>query len=109
MELFTGTQCCPCVAADVALGALAQTYEPTELALLQYHMHIPGPDPMTNLDTEARWKHYLGAFAPTKTQFGVPTAVFNGKTFRVGGGAMAAAWRSRSSTSSSIPGKIGSW
>ena len=54
MELFTGAQCPPCVAADVAFDVLGKTYKPSELVLIQYHLHIPGPDPMTNAATEAR-------------------------------------------------------
>src|SRR5262249_34858033 len=48
MELFTGAQCPPCVAADLAFDGLEKTYKPSELILIQYHMHIPGPDPLTN-------------------------------------------------------------
>ena len=51
LELFTGAQCPPCVAADVAFDALEKSYKHTDLILLQYHMHIPGPDPLTNPDT----------------------------------------------------------
>src|SRR5262249_1397065 len=38
VELFTGAQCPPCVAADLAFDALGKTYKPTEVALLQYHV-----------------------------------------------------------------------
>ena len=62
MELFTGAQCPPCVAADVAFDALVKAYKPTDLVLIQYHMHIPGPDPMTNPDTIARWDYYREKF-----------------------------------------------
>ena len=51
MELFTGAQCPPCVAADVGFDALIKSYKPTEAIFLQYHEHIPGPDPLTNADT----------------------------------------------------------
>ena len=71
MELFTGAQCPPCVAADVAFDALQKSYKPTELVLVQYHMHIPGSDPMTNPDTIARWDYYRKLF-PTGIR-GVPT------------------------------------
>ena len=70
-ELFTGAQCPPCVAADVAFDALSKSYKPSELILLQYHLHIPGPDPLVNADTEARAEYYKVG--------GTPTAVFNGK------------------------------
>jgi hypothetical protein len=40
-------------------------------------MHIPGPDPMTNPDTEARWDFYKKSFADQVR--GVPCSIFNGK------------------------------
>jgi hypothetical protein len=76
MELFTGAQCPDCPPADVAFDALQKTYTPGELVLLEYHTHIPGPDPMTNPDTEARWKYYRDAHG--KGVPGVPTSLFNG-------------------------------
>jgi hypothetical protein len=87
MELFTGAQCPPCVAADVAFDALAKAYRPTDLVLIQYHMHIPGPDPMTNLDTVARWNYYREKF-PEGIR-GTPSTLFNGVPQAGGGGAMA--------------------
>jgi hypothetical protein len=89
LELFTGAQCPPCVASDVAFDVLQKTYKPSELVLIQYHMHIPGPDPMTNPDTEARWKYYRDAYG-AKAVSGTPTALFAGGSAKVGGGAMAA-------------------
>jgi hypothetical protein len=82
LEMFTGAECPPCVAADVAFDVLHKTYKATDLVLLQHHLHIPGPDPMTNADTEARAKYYqIG---------GTPTAFVNGVKKSVGGGGMAA-------------------
>jgi len=83
MELFTGAQCPPCVAADVAFDALQKSYKPTELVLIQYHLHIPGPDPLTNSDTVARSRFY--------SVNSTPTTLFNGKSKAPGGGAMAGA------------------
>lgn len=80
VELFTGAQCPPCVAADLAFDALAQTYTPKEVVLLQYHLHIPGPDPLTNADTEVRAKFYGDEIE------GTPTVLFNGKLGAGGGG-----------------------
>ncbi|HZT82438.1 MAG TPA: hypothetical protein VFA26_19575 [Gemmataceae bacterium] len=65
VELFTGAQCPPCVAADVAFDALLKTYKPAEVVFLQYHEHIPGPDPLTNAGTEARAKYYAIEGTPT--------------------------------------------
>ncbi len=87
MELFTGAQCPPCVAADLAFDALVKTYPSKDVVLIQYHLHIPGPDPMTNADTEARWAYYRKLFPDTVR--GVPTALFNGKVLPGGGGGMA--------------------
>lgn len=89
LELFTGAQCPPCVAADVAFDAELKAYPPTDLILLQYHMHIPGPDPMTNPDTMARWNYYQEKF-PEAIR-GTPATVFNGKPEAGGGGPLAAA------------------
>jgi hypothetical protein len=88
MELFTGAQCPPCVAADVAFDALGHSYKPSELVLIQYHMHIPGPDPMVNPDCIARWDYYRSK-SPQGVR-GTPTVVFNGEVKDLrGGGNMA--------------------
>lgn len=78
VELFTGAQCPPCVAADLACDALEQSYRPSEVVLLQYHLHVPGPDPLTNPDTEAR-----SSFYEIK---GTPDILINGKAGPKGGG-----------------------
>jgi hypothetical protein len=83
MELFTGAMCPPCVAADLAFDVLQSTYKPSELVLVQYHVHIPGPDPLTNPDTEARWEYY------GKDVRGVPASLFNGAPKAGGGGPIA--------------------
>lgn len=88
MELFTGAQCPPCVAADVGFDALLKAYKPTDLVLIQYHMHIPGPDALTNPDTVARWDYYRKEF-PQGIR-GTPSTLFNGKPQAGGGGGMAA-------------------
>jgi hypothetical protein len=86
MELFTGAQCPPCVAADAAFDALEHAYTNKDLILIQYHMHIPGPDPMTNKDTMARWDYY-GKLFPGKIG-GVPSSLFGGKPAAGGGGGL---------------------
>lgn len=58
VELFTGAECPPCVSADVAFDALLDTYKPNDVVLLEYHLHIPGPDPLTNADSEKRAEYY---------------------------------------------------
>ncbi len=82
MELFTGAQCPPCVAADVAFDALFETYQATELIGMQYHLHIPGPDPLTNKFSQARQQYYGDEVS------GTPTVFFNGHADAAGGGPM---------------------
>jgi hypothetical protein len=69
VELFTGAQCPPCVSADIAFDAAAKTYKPSDVVLLQYHLHIPGPDPLTNADSEKRQKYYGDDIRGTPTMF----------------------------------------
>jgi len=83
VELFTGAECPPCIAADVAFDALAKTYKPKEVILLQYHLHIPRPDPLSNADAEARQRYY----EIDET----PSLLFNGKPGAGGGGGFDAA------------------
>ena len=84
-ELFTGAQCPPCVAADLAFDGLTKTYKPAEVALLQYHAHIPGPDPLTTPDTEARRRYYGEEAEAT------PTSFLDGASKGEGGGGFDAA------------------
>jgi hypothetical protein len=89
VELFTGAQCPPCVAADMAFDGLEKTYGPGEVVLLQYHLHVPRPEPMANADAEARFEFYAEAYA-NKVR-GTPTGLFNGKPDVAGGGSRAEA------------------
>ncbi len=82
VELFTGAQCPPCVAADVAFDAALKTYKPQDVILLQYHQHIPGPDALTNEDTEKRFQYYQGRGVPS-------TYVDGGTNLPLGGGKAA--------------------
>lgn len=84
VELFTGAQCPPCIAADLAFDGLHDTFKPGEVVLLQYHLHIPGPDPLTNADSEKRWKFYQQSY-PQQVR-GTPTIIFNGTPAASGGG-----------------------
>ena len=80
VELFTGAQCPPCVGADLAFDAMPKAYDTKEIVLLQYHLHVPGPDALTNADSEARAIYYGDKIR------GTPTIMFNGKVAAVGGG-----------------------
>lgn len=86
LELFTGTQCPPCVAADLGFDGLIKSYEPTDVIFIQYHMHIPGPDPLTNPDSAARFAYY-GKLNEGQVR-GTPTSIINGVKFVPAGGGL---------------------
>ncbi len=78
VELFTGAECPPCVGVDYAFDALAKTYQPSEAILLEYHLNIPRPDPLSNPGSDARARYYeLG---------GTPELCFSGAPILKGGG-----------------------
>ncbi len=79
-ELFTGSACPPCVAADYALDAAMERYPSSAMATLVYHVHIPGPDPMTTVASAARKEYYK------QYVLGVPTFIVDGGLARLGGG-----------------------
>jgi len=79
-ELFTGSACPPCVAADLALDAAMERYPAADMATLVYHVHIPGPDPMTTAASAARKEYYKDYV------LGVPTFIVDGAMARLGGG-----------------------
>ena len=78
-EVFTGSACPPCVAADLGFDAMLERYSRQELIIVMYHQHIPGPDPMTNQASQARFKYYGGG--------GVPSYNIDGLALQSGGGA----------------------
>ena len=82
-ELFTGSECPPCLAADLGFDGLIDTYDPKYLAVLEYHLPIPRPDPMINHATRQRALYY-GVQS-------TPTSFFDGKKAATGGGDRAMA------------------
>lgn len=80
-EIFTGSGCPPCVAADLALEGAMEKYRKDELLVLMYHAHVPRPDPLAGPLTEAR-KEYYGIRS-------VPTMRFDGVKEIKGGGPRA--------------------
>jgi thiol-disulfide isomerase/thioredoxin len=76
-EVFTGSGCAPCAAADLAFDGAMSRYARKDLAVLMFHQHIPRPDPMTNPESQDRAKAY-------KIN-GVPTFAIDGKTASGGG------------------------
>ena len=77
-ELFTGAECGPCVGSDVAFDRLGDYYPRPALAILEYHVHIPGPDPLATNDSWERYRLYGGE--------GTPTVVIDGSEKMLGGG-----------------------
>ena len=72
-ELFTGSSCPPCVGADVATAGLEVSYPKSQVIVIRYHQHIPGPDPMTNADGEERFSsYYRGQGTPSVYLNGAP-------------------------------------
>jgi hypothetical protein len=78
VELFTGVRCQPCVAADLTLDALGKTFKPSHVVLLEYHLHVSGPDPLTNPASEARARFYELQSAPTFFLDGQPGPAADG-------------------------------
>ena len=82
-ELFTGSECGPCVAADLGFDGLIEAFDPRYLAVLEYHLPIPGPDPLMNPATRKRQEYY-GVSS-------TPTPFFDGERKFPGGGGKARA------------------
>lgn len=81
VEVFTGAECPPCAAVDLAFDGLLKTYKPADVVLLQFHLHIPRPDPLTNADTSFRGEEFYG-----DQLRGAPSVFINGKLGPAGGG-----------------------
>jgi hypothetical protein len=62
------------------VAALQATYAPSEVVVLRYHQHKPGPDPLANEDSQERFKQYGGT--------GTPALVVSGRRLPVGGGSL---------------------
>jgi len=77
-EAFTGSACAPCVSESLAFQALLERYPEAEVASLAYHVHIPGPDPMTTSGSAGRKTYYEVK--------GVPTFNVDGALVKLGGG-----------------------
>lgn len=82
IEVHTGAGCGPCAGADLALDAVMERYPRQDVVVAMFHQHIPRPDPMTNADTQARWKFVQGR--------GVPAYLIDGE-LDSGGGPRSAA------------------
>lgn len=77
-ELFTGSECPPCVATDLGFDGIIEAFAPKYAAVLVYHLPIPRPDPMMNLASRARAQYY-GVRS-------TPSTFFDGENAHSGGG-----------------------
>ena len=77
-ELFTGSECPPCVGANLGFDGLIESIPAKYLAILEYHLPIPRPDPMMNPATKKRQEYY-GINS-------TPTVVIDGNKDATGGG-----------------------
>ena len=77
-EIFTGSECPPCVGADLGFDGLIETYPVQYLAILEYHLPIPRPDPMINEATRNRQIYY--------DVRSTPSSYFDGEAKLGGGG-----------------------
>ena len=82
-ELFTGSECPPCLATDLAFDGLIEAFGAKYLAVLEYHVPIPRPDPLMTPASRAR----LEAYGVNST----PTPFFDGVKEESGGGNKAMA------------------
>jgi thiol-disulfide isomerase/thioredoxin len=83
VEVFTNSENPLCLASDLAVSALSEAYPARYLAVLEYHVPLPRPDPLMNPAAEMRRDQYR----VTTT----PTAVIDGGTRIFGGGTRAMA------------------
>ncbi len=79
-ELFTGSECSPCAAADGGFDKILREYDRDEVVVLEYHIDIPVADPMSTKDTHERADYYMFGSAAA------PTAYFDGGEAYRGGG-----------------------
>lgn len=74
LEMFTGSACPPCVAADLAFDTTLDRYDAATVIPLAYHVHIPGPDPMTTPEGSNRRQFYNVTGVPTMQVSGMMAA-----------------------------------
>jgi hypothetical protein len=72
VEVFTGTECAPCAAVDLAAHGLVRAFQPTEVIVLEYHLPVSGPDPLMCQDGMERFESYGLKAAPSVRVNGKP-------------------------------------
>jgi hypothetical protein len=79
LELFSGADCAPCVAADLAVERAVETFGRDELVAVVWDEHIPGPDPLTIAAGDARAKEYGIPGTPTTKLDGADLSIYGGR------------------------------
>jgi thiol-disulfide isomerase/thioredoxin len=98
-ELFTGSECPPCVGADLGFDGLIEAYPSKYLAILEYHLPIPRPDPLMCFGSKKRQEYY--------DIKGTPTVVIDGAKLAPGGGGRQAAEQLHRQYRAEIDGRLG--
>ncbi len=65
VEVFTGAECVPCAAVDLAAQGLLRAFKPTEVIVLEYHLPVSGADPLMCQDGLERFQTYGLRAAPS--------------------------------------------
>jgi hypothetical protein len=84
VELFTGAQYPPALAASIGFDAAMQAYQIKEVAFIQYHVGFPEPDSLVSPDSETRKTSYKSDLT------GVPGMFVDGRLTLPIGGALQA-------------------
>ena len=95
-EMFTGSGCGPCAAADLAFDGLLARYPADAVAAVAYHEHIL-PDPMVISTTQRQ---------TLRRSVGVPTVFVDGRMTDDGGGPRTVAPESYASYVASIDKRL---
>jgi len=98
-ELFTGSECPPCVGADLAFDGLIESVPDKYLAVLEYHLPIPAPDPMINPAGRKRQAFY--------GIVNTPTVVIDGDNKLVGGGLRSMAGNKYAQFKAAVEARVG--
>ncbi len=78
LEEFTGSSCEPCAGADTAVDALLGSYTRGELIVLEWHQHVPRPDPLANPASVTRAELFDAEATPQFVLDGKHIPVFGG-------------------------------
>ena len=78
IEAFTNSENTAAAAIEAALAGLAESYKPTDVIVIEHHLHNPSADPLASPDSIARAKALNVRITPTVFLNGKPAAVDGG-------------------------------